>query len=234
MSPYELTVQNFADQFRAWDEERGRWNADFLGHLQGTLMDGGHLPPAGPAAGQMERYEGLFRCLGWPPDDPTLTALRVLLRERFGGCNLKGVLAARDVACHRLHITSEQAERLTLAAFLAALAPPVAADPARRQQDAPPADPPVDGTVEGGRIWLRGDRYRLTPGLRDLLSYLLGHKGAAEDDVIRYLGFSNSSHLHKRLKDLRDALTRELKKSKWDLRIKTEDTHIYWEWWEIT
>src|SRR5262249_17355767 len=102
----DLTLQNFEDQFRAWDDERGEWHLGFLQYLQQN---------------DVQRYNGLFRCLGWPPDDPTLTALRVLLREQFGGCSLKGILAARDVVCHRLHIPAAEAERLTLAAFLTAI-----------------------------------------------------------------------------------------------------------------
>jgi hypothetical protein len=85
-----------------------------------------------------------------------------------------------------------------------------------------------DGTIDYGHIWLRGHRYRLTPGLRQLLHYLLEHQGAPEDDVIHHFGISSAPHLHKRLKDLRDKLTQELSQSGWQLHIKTQDTCVYW------
>jgi hypothetical protein len=98
---------------------------------------------------------------------------------------------------------------------------------------APPDEPDKpDGTVEGGRIWLRRTPFRLTPGLRQLLSYLLAHPGAPADDVGRHCGFSGSSHLHKRLKDLRDKLAAELKRSGWRLHIRTDENRIYCEWRE--
>jgi hypothetical protein len=63
-----------------------------------------------------------------------------------------------------------------------------------------------------------------------MLSFLLAHPGASESDVIHHCGFTNPSHLHKRLKDLRDWLEIVLKKSGWRLRIKTEETRISCEW----
>src|SRR5262249_9173625 len=77
-----------------------------------------------------------------------------------------------------------------------------------------------DGTIEDGRIWLRGKSYRLTPGLRDLLSYLLANPGVSESAVMEHCGFNGASHLHKRLKDLRNRLQKDLKKSDWRLHIK--------------
>jgi hypothetical protein len=75
---------------------------------------------------------------------------------------------------------------------------------ARVQADADrqPAGPLADGTVKDARIWLKGKPYALTQGLRDLLSYLLANPGVSEERVIREFGWSGSSHLHKRLKDL--------------------------------
>ncbi len=90
-----------------------------------------------------------------------------------------------------------------------------------------------DGTIESGLIWLRGAPYRLTPGLRNILGYLLTHPAAAEDDVIRRFGMSGSSHLHKRLKDLRDRLAVELKRSGWRLSIRTKDACISCEWRQV-
>jgi hypothetical protein len=105
--------------------------------------------------------------------------------------------------------------------------------PGRPGQDLPPGVPEkVDGTIEDKRIWLKGKRYRLTPGLRDLLRFLLANPGIAEEDVIRQFGMSESSHLHKRLNDLRKKLGVEMKKSGWRLQIKAEETHIYWDWRE--
>jgi hypothetical protein len=95
----------------------------------------------------------------------------------------------------------------------------------------PPAETPqADGTIDGTRIWLDGQSYRMAEGLRGLLSYLLGRDGATEDAVIRHCGYSGPSHLHKRLKDLRDALKTELKKAPRKLSIKTEETRIYCRW----
>jgi hypothetical protein len=99
---------------------------------------------------------------------------------------------------------------------------------ADHKHDDPPPQP--DGTIQSQHIWLKGRRYRFTEGLRNLLSYLLTHDGAAQDDVVRHCAYSASSHLHKRLKDLRDRLPRELKKSGWRLQIRTEEARIYCEW----
>jgi hypothetical protein len=95
-----------------------------------------------------------------------------------------------------------------------------------------PEEPPVDCTVKNARIWLKGKPYRLTQGLRALLSYLLGNPGVSEEQVIREFGLSNASHLHKRLKDLRNKLAVELKKSGWRLSIKTAETCISCKWEE--
>ena len=92
--------------------------------------------------------------------------------------------------------------------------------------------PTADGTIRNSRIWLKGKPYRLTPGLRDMLSYLLGKPGISEKQVIINFGMSGSSHLHKRLKDLRNKLAKELKKSGWRLSIKTEATCISCKWEE--
>jgi hypothetical protein len=89
-----------------------------------------------------------------------------------------------------------------------------------------------DGTIKDSRIWLDGAPYRLTPGLQPLLSYLLHNPGCSEDAVIRHCAYSSSSHLHKRLKDLRDALKKDLKKARRTLHIKTEGTCIFCEWKE--
>jgi hypothetical protein len=91
---------------------------------------------------------------------------------------------------------------------------------------------PADGTLEGNRIWLKGERYRLTEGLRDLLSYLLANPGVAEEDVIRHFGMSGASHLHKRLKDLRNALAQALRERNWELRIRADETCLYCKWRE--
>jgi hypothetical protein len=90
--------------------------------------------------------------------------------------------------------------------------------------------PPADGTLKNARIWLKGKPYRLTQGLRDLLSYLLANPNVSEEQVIKDFGMSSSSHLHKRLKDLRDKLAVELKRSGWRLHIKTEETLISCKW----
>jgi hypothetical protein len=45
---------------------------------------------------------------------------------------------------------------------------------------------------------------------------------------------SSSSHLHKRLKDLRDALRETLKGSGWRLNIKTVETRISYDWQETS
>jgi hypothetical protein len=92
---------------------------------------------------------------------------------------------------------------------------------------APAPSPPADGTVEGPNVWLRGACYRLTIGLAELLGYLLTHSGASEDDVSHHCGYRNSSHLHKRLKDLRDRLPSLRKKGMPDISIKTEATCVY-------
>jgi hypothetical protein len=89
-----------------------------------------------------------------------------------------------------------------------------------------------DGAIKESRIRLKGKLYELTSGLRTLLSYLLAHDGCPEDDVINHCGYSSPSHLHKRLKDLRDSLKRELRKSGWWLHIKTEKKLISCEWRE--
>jgi hypothetical protein len=107
-------------------------------------------------------------------------------------------------------------------------AEPSATGAAGRQQEGLPAD----GTVKDAQIWLKGKPYRLTPGLRALLSYLLDNPNVSESRVIKHCGMSGSSHLHKRLKDLRDRLNVELKKSRWRLRIKTEATRISCKWEE--
>jgi hypothetical protein len=96
----------------------------------------------------------------------------------------------------------------------------------------PQGAPSSDGTIKDSRIWLKGKLYRLTTGLRQLLSYLLTHPGASEDDVMRHCAFTCTSHLHKRLKDLRDKLAAELKRSGWRLHIKTDETRVYCEWRE--
>jgi hypothetical protein len=90
--------------------------------------------------------------------------------------------------------------------------------------------PRPDGDIEGPRIWLDGKPYRLPPGLRTLLAYILTHPGAAEEAVIRHCGFRDPAHLHKRLKDLRNALATALKKAPRKLQIRTEDRCIYWQW----
>jgi hypothetical protein len=105
---------------------------------------------------------------------------------------------------------------------------PLAPGGANHQQ----SNPPIDGTIKDSHIWLKGKPYRLTQGLRVLLSYLLTNDGAAEKDAIRHCAYSQPSHLHKRLKDLRNKLAKELKGSGWRLQIKTEDTRIYCEWRE--
>ena len=91
-------------------------------------------------------------------------------------------------------------------------------------------EPLTDGTVKSGRIWLKGKLYPLTPGLRELLKYLLTNPNVSEEQVIRDLGLSGSSHLHKRLKDLRNKLANELKKSGWRLQIKTLERLISCKW----
>jgi len=85
----------------------------------------------------------------------------------------------------------------------------------------------ADGTIQDSHIWLKGKPYRLPPGLRDLLSFLLSNNGTTEAAVIHHCAFGNSSHLHKRLKDLRDRLETVLKRSNWRLQIKTKDTSIF-------
>jgi hypothetical protein len=95
-----------------------------------------------------------------------------------------------------------------------------------------PAPAAADGTVKDSRIWLKGKPYCFTPGLRDLLSYLLANANVSEEQVIKDFGMSGSSHLHKRLRDLRNKLAEELKKSGWRLHIKTEETLISCKWEE--
>jgi hypothetical protein len=94
------------------------------------------------------------------------------------------------------------------------------------------AEPLADGTVKDSRIWLKGKPYRLTLGLRGLLNYLLANPNVSEEQVIKEFGMSGSSHLHKRLKDLRNKLAKELKKCGWRLHIKTEYTRISCKWEE--
>jgi hypothetical protein len=100
----------------------------------------------------------------------------------------------------------------------------------------PAADPspqqvaPTDGTVQDSRIWLKGKAYRFTPGLRELLNFLLSNPGVAEQKVIHHFGWASSSHLHKRLCDLRGKLAVELKRSGWRLCIKVDETCIYCRW----
>jgi hypothetical protein len=91
---------------------------------------------------------------------------------------------------------------------------------------------PADGTIENGRIWLKGNRYRLTAGFRELLSYLLTHQGAPEDDVRRHCGFSGQSHLQNRLTLLRKRVAKEMKKSGWLLQIRTDESCIFCTWRE--
>jgi hypothetical protein len=91
---------------------------------------------------------------------------------------------------------------------------------------------PTDGTILDSHIWLKGKAYRLTPRLRDLAAYLLANNGATQDAVIRHCGFSGASHLHKRLKNLRDQLAKDLKQSGWRLHIKTVEARVYCEWRE--
>jgi hypothetical protein len=102
--------------------------------------------------------------------------------------------------------------------------------PATMIAASPTAETLADGIIEAGRIWLKGKRYRLTPQLRQLLAYLLSHPGAADDDVIREFAWAGESHLHKRLKDLRDKLAAELRGSGWELHIRTDETLVDWNW----
>jgi hypothetical protein len=132
-----------------------------------------------------------------------------------------------------------RAVRVAVETRLAALdggAPPASpnADAGTLPPPAPPVspEPPADGTVKASRIWLKGKPYRLTPGLRDLLAYLLANPSVPEERVIEHCGMSCSPHLHKRLKNLRDKLAEELKRSGWRLRIKTEETRISCKWEE--
>jgi hypothetical protein len=113
---------------------------------------------------------------------------------------------------------------------------PAAADAgpgAQTSEDARLAhEPPSDGTVREARIWLRGKPYRLTLGLRGLLRYLLLNQGVSEERVIKHFGLSGASHLHKRLANLRQRLSIEMKKSGWRLKLRAEDTRLYHEWLE--
>jgi hypothetical protein len=94
----------------------------------------------------------------------------------------------------------------------------------------PLASDKPDGVIEESRIWLKGQPYRFTHGLRPLLSYLLNNPGVHEEKVIRDCDMTDPSHLHKRLKDLRDRAEEELKRSSWRLQIKTEERCISCEW----
>jgi hypothetical protein len=93
--------------------------------------------------------------------------------------------------------------------------------------------PEADGTLDGGFIWIKGKTLRLTTDLRILLSYLLKHPGAAEDDVIHHCGYSGPSHLHKRLADLRRKLKVEQKEIGIQVTIKTKKTRLYCEVREV-
>src|SRR5262249_2177782 len=100
---------------------------------------------------------------------------------------------------------------------------------APRRRKGETTDERPHATIDGASIGLNGKPRRLTPGLRELLAYLLAHNGASEADVIHQFGFNTSSHLHKRLADLRSALTEELNKDDRKLHIKTVETRIYCE-----
>jgi hypothetical protein len=87
-------------------------------------------------------------------------------------------------------------------------------------------DPPADGVLRNGRIWLGGRDFRLTPDLRTLLSYLILNPDCHEDDVSRHCGFSGAPHLHKRLTDLRNHLQSEVTKKGIEVSFKTVERRI--------
>jgi hypothetical protein len=97
---------------------------------------------------------------------------------------------------------------------------------------APAEQAKADGTIDGNYVWLNGWKRHLPEGLRVLLSFLLLNNGSSEEAAIRHCGFSGSSHLHKRLKDLRRRLHQLLGGSSNHLQIKTKHNHIYCEWKE--
>jgi hypothetical protein len=111
--------------------------------------------------------------------------------------------------------------------------PDLPSPPAGTETRPSPEGPPADGTIEKGLIWVKGKTLRLTHGLRELLSYLLKHPGAAEDDVRHHCGYSETSHLHKRLNDLRKKLKVEQKKVGIRVTIKSVETCLYCEVREI-
>jgi hypothetical protein len=144
----------------------------------------------------------------------------ILLPPRNTQSEVSQLVAFATVVVQLLRSLAEEQER-TDAANLAAEAD------GECQQRTPQL---AEGTIMNSRIWLRGQFYRLTLGLRGLLSYLLLNPGVSEEQVIKHCAMSDPSHLHKRLKDLRDKLAVELKKCGWRLKIKTKDTHIHCQW----
>ena len=95
---------------------------------------------------------------------------------------------------------------------------------------AAPGDSPSDGTIRDNRIYLDGKPYALTQGLRGLLAYLMENNGATLSKTCKHCGYTDESHLHKRLNDLRNRLSNELKSSERTLRIHTEKGRIYCDW----
>jgi len=87
-----------------------------------------------------------------------------------------------------------------------------------------------NGTIHENRICLNGRPYKLTYALRDLLAFLLEHEGSTIENVINHFGFTDESHLHKRLNDLRNRLSKEMKDSSKVLSISSSDRRIYCQW----
>jgi hypothetical protein len=70
---------------------------------------------------QLPRYQALFRLLPWPADDPLLTTIRIVLRERFGGYNAQALAAARDAVSRNRRLPFSDCNALKLDDFLNAL-----------------------------------------------------------------------------------------------------------------
>jgi hypothetical protein len=96
------------------------------------------------------------------------------------------------------------------------------AAPANLLPPAPSPDPP-NGTLRDNRVYVQGVPLRLTEQLRRLLAYLLTHNGASVEAVRQHIGYADRPHLEKRLKDLRDKLKKESRKSGLNISITTAE-----------
>jgi hypothetical protein len=179
----------------------------------------GYAEAAGPLLGQRDLTDSLAAYRQMDRDGRTARLLEQMRQEWPFFDEAMRALASRGIGAP--------------AGKPSALAAPLAPE-AKASDGAGPRskEPPADGTVKNARIWLKGKPYPFTPGLRDLLSYLLATPGVSEEAVIKDFGMTDSAHLQKRLTDLRAKLAVELKKSGWRLQIKTEETCISCKWEE--